>query len=455
MKLDYNLQLQQEQRLIMTQELQLAVKLLQLNSVELNEYIEEQLIENPLLERDETEKEEKDDKEEIVDFINHIDDFKEDEFLYDDEKEYVSPLNFVIKETSLWDYLKEQLMLSPINKLDRKIGEFIIDCLDENGYLKMDINEISKKLNVYKERVEKIISLIQTFEPSGVCARSINECLILQLKNKGIEDVIIENIINTMLEEVGQGNITKIAKENGITCEKALEYVNIIKSLDPKPGVRYSADETKYIIPDVILEKINGKYVVTVNEDCIPQLKINGLYRKLINNKNCPEYNYVKEKLSSAIWLIKSIEQRIETIKKVVTSIVDYQMDFFEYGKALKPLTLKQIAEMTSLHESTVSRAVKGKYIQTPRGIFEIKNFFIKGIQTKTGEDISTIRLKDRIKEIIKSENIENPLSDQQIANIMNNEGLNISRRTVAKYREEMNIPSSSKRKNNIKFYNL
>lgn len=452
MKLDYNLQLQQEQRLIMTQELQLAVKLLQLNSVELNEYVEEQLIENPLLERDEKEKE---DKEEIIDFINYLDEFREEEQNYDDDKEYISPLNFVIKQTSLWDYLKEQLMLSPISKIDRKIGDFVIDCIDENGYLTTDINEISKKLNVNIENVERIVSLIQTFEPSGVCSRDIMECLIVQLRNKDIEDPILENIINTMLEEVGNGNITKIAKENGITYEKALEYVNIIKSLDPKPGVRYSADETKYIVPDVILEKIDGKYVVTVNEDCIPHLKINGLYRKLINNKNCPEYNYVKEKLSSALWLIKSIEQRIETIKKVVTSIVDYQMDFFEYGRDLKPLTLKQIAETTSLHESTVSRAVKGKYIQTPRGLFEIKNFFIKGIQTKTGEDISTVRLKERIKEIIKSENIENPLSDQQIADKMNNEGLNISRRTVAKYREEMNIPSSSKRKNNIKSYNL
>lgn len=436
----------------MTQELQLAVKLLQLNSVELNEYVEEQLIENPLLERDEKEKE---DKEEIIDFINYLDEFREEEQNYDDDKEYISPLNFVIKQTSLWDYLKEQLMLSPISKIDRKIGDFVIDCIDENGYLTTDINEISKKLNVNIENVERIVSLIQTFEPSGVCSRDIMECLIVQLRNKDIEDPILENIINTMLEEVGNGNITKIAKENGITYEKALEYVNIIKSLDPKPGVRYSADETKYIVPDVILEKIDGKYVVTVNEDCIPHLKINGLYRKLINNKNCPEYNYVKEKLSSALWLIKSIEQRIETIKKVVTSIVDYQMDFFEYGRDLKPLTLKQIAETTSLHESTVSRAVKGKYIQTPRGLFEIKNFFIKGIQTKTGEDISTVRLKERIKEIIKSENIENPLSDQQIADKMNNEGLNISRRTVAKYREEMNIPSSSKRKNNIKSYNL
>ncbi|SKA93568.1 RNA polymerase, sigma 54 subunit, RpoN/SigL [Caloramator quimbayensis] len=455
MKLDYNLKLQQEQRLIMTQELQLAVKLLQLNSVELNEYVEEQLIENPLLERDEKEKEEKEDKEEIIDFINYLDEYRDEEQNFDEDKEYISPLNFVIKQTSLWDYLKEQLMLSPINKIDRKIGDFVIDCIDENGYLTTDINEISKKLNVNIENVERIISLIQTFEPSGVCSRDIKECLIIQLKNRDIDDPILENIINTMLQEVGEGNIIKIAKENGISNEKALEYINIIKTLDPKPGVRYSSDETKYIVPDVILEKIDGKYVVTVNEDCVPNLKINSLYRKLINNKNCPEYNYVKEKLSSALWLIKSIEQRIETIKKVVTAIVEYQIDFFEYGSDLKPLTLKQIADITSLHESTVSRAVKGKYIQTPKGLFEIKNFFIKGIQTKTGEDISTVRLKERIKEIIKSENIENPLSDQQIADKMNNEGLNISRRTVAKYREEMNIPSSSKRKNNIKSYNL
>lgn len=445
MKLDYNLQLQQEQRLIMTQELQLAVKLLQLNSVELNEYVEEQLVENPLLEREE--KEENNDKEEIVEIINYLEDPKDDEITYDEDKEYISPLNFVIKETSLWDYLKEQLMLMPISKYYRRIGEYIIDCINENGYLIVEEKEISEKLNVEEIDVKKVIELIQTFEPSGVCARNIKECLLIQLKNKGIYNTTLENIINNSLEEVGEGNIHKISKDNGISIEKAIEYINIIKSLDPKPGIRYSDEEVKYIIPDVILEKIDGKYVVTVNEDSIPHLKINSLYKKLIANKNSPEYNYVKEKLSSALWLIKSIEQRIETIKKVVYAIVEYQMDFFEYGNDLKPLTLKQIAEATSLHESTVSRAVKGKYIQTPRGLFELKNFFIKGMQTKAGEDVSISKLKDKIKEIINNENKEKPYSDQQIADIMNNEGINISRRTVAKYREEMNIPSSSKRK--------
>ncbi|QCX34654.1 RNA polymerase factor sigma-54 [Caloramator sp. E03] len=446
MKLDYNLQLKQEQKLIMTQELQLAVKLLQLNSVELNEYVEEQLVENPLLEREEKEEREEE-KEELVEFINYLEESRDDEISYDEDKEYVSPLNFIIKETSLWDYLREQLMLIPLSKKDKKIGEYIIDCIDENGYLTIDEKETCEKLGVEIEEVKRIIDLIHTFEPYGVGARDIKECLIIQIRNKEINDPILENIINNMLEEVGQCNITKIAKENGITYEKAKEYINIIKALDPKPGIRYSANDVRYIVPDVILEKIDGKYVVTVNEDSIPHLKINSLYKKLINNKNSPEYHYVKEKLSSAMWLIKSIEQRIDTIKKVVYAIVEYQMDFFEYGIDLKPLTLKQIADMTSLHESTVSRAVKGKYIQTPRGLFELKNFFIKGLQTKGGEDVSVSRLKDRIKEIIKNENKEKPYSDQQIADKMNGEGFNISRRTVAKYREEMNIPSSSKRK--------
>lgn len=445
MKLDFNLQLQQEQKLVMTQELQLAVKLLQLTSVELNQYIEEQLTENPLLEREEKEK---DSDEQIADFINYIDDEESKDYQeFDDDNEYISPLNFVVRPTSLWDFLKEQLRLTPVSIKEKKVGEYIIDNIDENGYLTVEEKDIADKCSITQNEAMEMIKLIQTFEPAGICARDIKECLILQIKNKGINDEILENIINTMLEEVAAGNVLKIAKRINITEQKVMEYIDIIRTLDPKPGIRYSSETTKYIIPDVFLEKINGKYVVTVNEDCVPHLKINNLYKKLINNKNSPEYNYVKEKLSAAIWIIKSIDQRIQTIKKVVEAIVEYQIDFFENDSDLKPLALKQIAEVTSLHESTVSRAVKGKYVQTPKGLFEIKNFFIKGIQNKSGEEISTAKIKDRIKVIIKEENAAKPYSDQQIADIMNKEGLYISRRTVAKYREEMGIPSSSKRK--------
>lgn len=444
MRLDFNLQLHQEQKLIMTQEMQLAVKMLQLTSFELREYIEEQLVENPLLE---AENEDKADTDPVDDYISSLEKEGMDFMEMEDEKEYVSPLHFIAKEASLWDCLKEQLRLIPLSKILYRVGEYIIDNINENGYLIVDDENISSKFNISIQDSREMVELIQSFDPPGICARTLGECLILQLKRKGIEDKVLEHIILNMLEDVGEGKIQKIAKAKDITIEKTKEYIDIIRELDPKPGIRLCSDTTRYIVPDVFIEKIDGHYVVSVNEESVPQVKINNVYKRMLRNKNAPEYMYVKEKLQSAIWLIRSIEQRMTTIKKVVTAILEYQMDFFEVDRELRPLTLKQIAETAELHESTISRAVKGKYVQTPKGLFEIKNFFIKGIQNKSGEDISTFRIKSRIKEVIEGEKGKKPYSDQQISDMLKNEGIDVSRRTVAKYREEMNIPASSKRK--------
>ena len=449
MKLDFNLQLQQEQKLIMTEELQLAVKMLQLTSMELNEYVDEQLAENPMLERDETVKEDTEDSfENKIDNILNLSYEENNDYTdTDEDSEYVSPLNFATKDATLWDYLKEQLYFTPANSSKIKILEYIIDNINENGYLTVDTKNISEKFGISIEESENMINIIQTFEPSGICARDISECLIIQLRNRGIHDVVLEDIIKTHLLDVGEKNVKKLSTEYNITIEDAEKYIDLIKSLDPKPGIRYCSDTTRYIEPDVYIENDNGKYIVRINDDIIPPLKINNLYKKLLHDKKSPDYRYVKGKLESAVWIIKSIEQRIHTIKKVVEAIVNYQNDFFEKQSGLKPLTLKQIADATGLHISTVSRAVKGKYAQTDRGLFEIKNFFIRGIQDKSGEEISTSKIKERISEIIAGENKNKPNSDEQIAKILNNEGIDISRRTVAKYREELFIPSSSKRK--------
>lgn len=445
MGLDFNLQLQQEQKLIMTQELQLAVKMLQLTSLELKEYLEEQMVENPLIEVEE--KQTKD--YEISEFDSFVDSINDEGWSFEEEedREYLSPLNFISKEMSLWESLKEQLRFMPLNKKSRRIGEYIIDNIDENGYLTIDVLNVCAIFDIRPSEFEDIIKIIQTFEPSGVCARNLKECLIIQLKNKGKLNNIYENIIINMLEDVGNGNISNIALKNGITIEKADEYVNEIKKLDPKPGIRLSSDSTKYIIPDVYIEKIDGEYVVTVNDEFIPSVRINRAYKRILKDKNAPEYKYVKDKLESAIWLIKSIEQRMETIKNVVYAILNYQMDFFELDGDLKPLNLKQIANETGFHESTVSRAVSGKYVQTPRGTFEIKNFFIRGFQSKTGDEVPTYKIKERIEEIISKENPKKPYSDQHISDLLIKEGIDISRRTIAKYREEIGIPSSSKRR--------
>lgn len=444
MRLDFNLQLQQEQKLIMTQEMQLAVKMLQLTAYELKEYIDEQLVENPLLE---AESESKTEVDPLDDYLSNVDREGIDFMEMQDDSEYISPLHFIARENSLWDCLREQLRLIPLNNSIYKIGEYIIDNINENGYLTVEEINIAEKFNISINNAIEMIELIQSLDPAGIGARNLNECLILQLKRRGINDPILENIIMKMLEDVGEAKTQKIAKACDITIEKTKEYIDIIRELDPKPGIRLCADTTRYIVPDVYIEKIDGNYVVSVNEESVPELKINNMYKRMIKNKDSPEYAYVKEKLQSAIWLIKSIEQRMSTIKRVVTAILEYQIDFFEIESELKPLTLKQIAEVTELHESTISRAVKGKYVQSPRGLFEIKNFFIKGIQNKEGEDVSTVKIKTRIKEVIKSEPTSKPYSDQQISDMLQKEGIEVSRRTVAKYREEMNIPSSSKRK--------
>lgn len=454
MKLDFGLHMQQEQKLIMTQELQLSVKILQLTSYELHEYIEEQLIENPMLEyEDKTFDEDRHSEEKVDDDSNYdlidrmIENSEFDADRYYNGEDEVSPFNFVSKEISLWDFLKEQLNLTPSSLNVRKIGEYIIDNISENGYLTVDVDNICQKMNCDVNEAEKVIEIVQTFEPSGICARNIHECLIIQLRNKGIYDQVLENIINKCLTDVGENRINKIAKENSITEKCAMEYVAIIKKLDPKPGVRFCSDATRYIAPDVYVEKVDGKYIVTVNDDGIPQLKINKTYKTLMSDRNSIEYRFVKERLQAALWIIKSIEQRLQTIKKVVEAIIEYQMDFFESDNELRPLTLKQIASEIEMHESTVSRAVNGKYAQTPKGLFELKNFFMRGIQNKTGEDIPTLKIKNKIKDIINNENNKKPYSDQQIAEMLDDQGMNISRRTVAKYREEMNIHSSSKRK--------
>ena len=453
MKMDFNLQLQQEQKLVMTQELQLAVKMLQLTSQELTEYIDEQVMENPMLEIEEKNEEKAenfiDAESQIYQYFDKYENYNRDDIDYSDidDSEYVSPLNFISREATLWQYLKEQLGLSPVNKEMKQTGEYIIDNIDENGYLTVDSSDISRKCRISSENAEKMVNFIQSFEPAGICARNIQECLMIQIKRKGIFDKTLEKIVMEMLEDIGESRIKKIAKECSITIEQTEKYIEIIKKLDPKPGLNFYSGDVKYVIPEVFIEKTEGQYIVTVNDDSTPHLRINKAYKGLLDNRNTPEYKYIKDKFQSALWIIKSIQQRLNTIKRVMEAILEYQIDFFEYDTDLLPMTLRQIAEMTGLHESTVSRAIKGKYVQTPKGVFEIKNFFARGIQTKNGEDIATNKIKNRIKELIEGENPQKPYSDQQLSEMLCSEKMSISRRTVAKYREELNIQSSSKRK--------
>lgn len=449
MKLGYGLTIEQKQQLTMTPELIQAIRILQFNTQELDSFVQEEILENPVLEFD------KKRVESLASLHENLSDGYEDpgfkQWQYSKDKEEYSFEQFTSKEETLEDYLLLQLTFSKLKDLDLKIGRFLVEAIDENGYLTVSCPQVAKAFDVEEERVEKILDVIQTFEPLGVGARDLKECLIIQLAAKGLLEDAVEYIINNHLEDLGENKLSKVSKATGIPVGQVQMVCDIIRTLEPKPGRSFSTGESiKYITPDVIVEKVNDDYVVISNETSVPHLKVSSYYSSLADQyRNDEELaKYLNDRLSSAFWLIKSIEQRKRTIYSVANAVVQHQKEFFEKGsKFLKTLTLKQVAESIGMHESTISRSVNGKYMQTPRGIFEIKYFFSSGITRDDGEGLSSNSIKTMIKEIIDNEDHTKPYSDQDIVGFLSEKGIEISRRTVAKYREGMNILSSSKRR--------
>lgn len=450
MKLSYGLTIEQTQKLTMTPELIQAIRILQFNNQELDSFVQEELLENPVLEFDKRR------EEHLVDLSEKIRDDYDDEksykqWEYSPEREEYSYEQFVSKEETLEDYLLLQLTFSKLKGDDLKIGRYLVEAIDENGYLTVTTQQVAKCFKTTVENVEGILDVIQTFEPSGVGARCLAECLIIQLAAKGLLDEVAEYIILNHLEDLGDNKLSKVAKKIGMSVSQVQMVCDLIRTLEPKPGRSFASGESvKYIIPDVIVEKVNDEYVVVSNETSIPHLMVSPYYSSLSREaKNDEELSkYLTDKFNAALWLIKSIEQRKKTIYNVASAVVEYQKEFFDKGnKYLKTLTLKQVAEAIGMHESTVSRSVNGKYMQTPRGVFEIKYFFSSGITVTGGEGVSSNSIKSIIKEIIDKEDTSKPYSDQDIVGILSEKGIEISRRTVAKYREGMNILSSSKRK--------
>lgn len=467
MRMGYDLLIEQQQKLIMTPELKLALKILQLPAVELEELLQQELENNPVLElvddsRDEKseaqqkldKKEKEKEKEKEIDWKEYFQfqgkSYSEEGFDNDEASE-LSYENFITYSYTLKDHLISQLRVSQISKKLRDIGEYIIESLDENGYLTITKEDLAAILDAEPEAVEEALSVIQTFEPFGVGASNLKECLLIQLRNKDIKDKKIEAIIMNHLDDIASNRISNISKKLSISIEEAQKYSDIIKSLEPKPGRAFEeGTSTKYVTPDVYIEKVGKEYIVIVNDYYGSKLTINQFYKKMLisEDKSSQASAFISNKLSSAMWLIKSLEHRKNTLYNVVKAILDYQMDFFEKGPMfLKTMTLKKIAEMVNVHESTVSRAINGKYVQTPRGIFEIKYFFKSGVDNQDGEAISSESIKKKIKSYVCGEDASKPLSDQQIADLLVKEGYMISRRTVAKYRDELGILSSSKRK--------
>lgn len=454
MKMDFTLNLTQEQKLIMTQQMQLSVKLLQMSSFELQEYMEKEFQENPVLEAKYEENSETDKFKDRIDYKELIKYFEFDNYgsqsygNYDEDE--VSPFNFISNSKSLKEYLHEQIGELNENDYLKSICDYIIENIDNRGYLDTTLEEICKEIKCNKELGEKALSIVQSLEPDGIGARDIKECLNIQLRKKGVEDDVIYKIIEEHIENLADNKYNAIAKDLNISLKDVQHYGDIIKSLEPKPSRGFfTGDEVKYVVPDAYIRKIDGIYHIIMNDSLLPKLSINSIYKDIINNeKDKFAVEYVKDRINSAMFLIKSVEHRKSTIYKVLEKILELQKDYFEYGEEyLKPMTLKEIADNLGMHESTISRAIRDKYIYTSRGTIRIKDLFTIGYNNEQGEDISVKNIKNQIKKLVEEEDKTKPLSDQAICDELNNMNMNISRRTVAKYREELGIKSSSKRK--------
>lgn len=466
MRLGFGLNLEQTQKLIMTPQLRQAITILQLSALELSDYIEESLTENPLLEVKEEvpadngeelkELPEAEVKEQELDFdwqeyfAEGSSDAGYSETPREKAEERGSFENFVARTPSLHEHLHTQLRLHTWTRAERKIGEFLIGSIDDNGYLRATVEEVASFTGEDQAEVERVLGIIQGFDPPGVGARDLVECLLLQLQQQGELEPVLEKLIRHHLEDLAAGRFHKIAGNLGLTLQQVQALVDKIKTLDPKPGRTYGGRETRYVVPDIVVERVNGDYVVIVNDSVFPRLSINNAYQSILTGQETdPEtVKFLETKLNSAAWLIRSIEQRRLTLYKVANCIVNLQREFLDKGlKYLKPLNLRQVAETVGVHESTVCRAVANKYIQTPQGMYELKFFFNSGVASTGGGMMSSQSVKKLIKELVEKEDQNEPLSDQKLAKLLNQQGIRISRRTVAKYRKEAGLATTSQRK--------
>ena len=457
MKMEYSMNLTQEQRLVMTQEMQMSIKMLQMSVNDLREYIDKEFEENPILDIKDTSQEKSSISEEKImdkyDYKEMIKYFEFDNYgaqsygNYDNDE--LSPFNFISEKKSLKEYLHEQLMEVYIDEYTLEIGDYIIENLDHRGYLECDLKQICNELKISEEKGEEVLKIVQDLEPYGIGARNIKECLLIQLNKLALDDDIIVKMVEENLEDIAENRYGVIAKELNISPREAQRYGDIIKRLEPKPSRGfYTGEEVKFIIPDAAIRELDGEFIIIMNDSVVPKLSINKTYKDVLTNNDEIASNYVKDRLNKALFLIKSIEQRRSTLYRVLEIIIIKQREYFEKGyNFLKPMTLKEIAEELQVHESTISRAVKDKYVLTDRGTVRIKDLFTTSISSLNSEDTGVIKIKNKIKEIIESEDKKKPYSDQNISDKLKENGMNISRRTVAKYREEMQIRSSSKRK--------
>ncbi len=436
-------------KLRLTPQMRLAISLLQMPLVKLKDYVKQQIEENPLLE---IENKEVPLKETESDLNYSSDEDEPRPFLNErgEEEKQNYRESLITKSATLSDHLLNQLHLFANSDDERKIGEVIIANIDDNGYLKSPIEEIAKSAQATPAEVEKVLSLVQTLDPIGVGARDLRECLLLQIKTKGEENSLAGQIINKYLSYLEKKRFEFIAKKLKVSVERIKEAIKQIANLEPKPGRSFNTERAVRLIPDAILKRNNDKYEVMLNDWELPSLNLNPKYKRMLKQKDVAEdtKEYLKERLKAAKFLINAIDKRKKTIRKVTEAIVYIQKDFLDNGiQNLKPMTLSQIANLVDKHKSTVSRTVSNKYLQTPDGIFELRHFLNSGVKQENGEFYSSKAIRAKIKDLIENENKRNPLTDQQIANLLKLENISISRRAIAKYRYQLKVLSSQSRR--------
>ncbi|HHU77043.1 MAG TPA: RNA polymerase factor sigma-54 [Firmicutes bacterium] len=465
MTINFELVVEQSQKLIMTPALQQAIALLQFSTPELQDFIRNEMINNPLLDtqeqEQEQEKETKNNENKEDDFLSQEssfdwNDYFSEETVYFREKTAVrakqepAPVDlYGFGDKSLAEQLIFQLQISVLDKDDYVIGEYLIGNLDSYGYLRGEPGEHARFLHISEEKIMGVLQIIQAFEPSGVGARNLEECLLIQMRARPDTPPLAKTLVQKYLTEIAEGKYRLISREIGISLKELQELLDFIRTLNPKPGACLGGSEkVKYIVPDVLVEKVDGEYYIIINDN-LPNLCINPFYRNLFMQGGEENVQgFIKKRLDSALWLMKSIEQRRITLYRVTQEIVRIQRAFLEHGiHHLKPLTLKEVADYLGVHESTVSRATANKYVQTPRGLYPLKFFFSVGLCGSGGRVRSALSIKTYLKKLIDDENPTSPYSDQEIELLLKKEGINISRRTITKYRKEMDIPPSFKRR--------
>jgi RNA polymerase sigma-54 factor len=470
------LHLRVAQKQILTPGLVQMVSVLALNRLELREMINQEIMANPVLEElaedgvtaesytDEAFLQKETEKVPDTEAPNPFDEFDFGSFFTQyldtgaeraasserEEVEKPSFEKFLSSSSSLSDHLAWQLSVSISTETVRKIAESIIGNLDENGYLTATLEEIAQAGQYSMEDIEEALTMVQEFDPPGVAARDLRECLLLQMKVLDPQNTLAHEIVSEHLKLLQNNQLKEVSRAVNRPIELVKRAVDVIKRLDPKPGLRYNKTEPRLVEPDVQFRKVDGEWQVFMNDDDLPQLRLNPTYRRLLVRDAADRdvRNYVKERFTAAIQLMKNIEQRKHTIVRVCQAILRRQNDYLDHGPDhLRPMMIKEVAEEVGVHPSTVSRAVANKYVHTPQGVLELRSFFSESVNGPQGAEMSLLSLKRRVKQMIEEEDSSRPLTDEQITKRLSNEGIHVTRRTVAKYREDLRIPSTHRRR--------